>query len=260
MEKIILITGCSSGLGEKIAESLSQNGYTVYAGARDVKDIAVKNGNLIPVRLDITNDKECQLAVEKIIREKGGIDVLINNAGYTSVGPTVNFNVKDFIDILNTNAVGAFRLIKLVYPHMKSKRFGRIINITSLNGLLALPNFGLYSASKHALEALGSSLRYEFIKDGIYVTNLAPGAVASSIAQAKPIPHKPAREKFLLMKFLMPMVTQDKVVNKIRELIISPHPPARELMGADAKIMTLLQRFLPNSIWGRLLYFIWNKK
>ena len=267
MSQVVLITGCSSGLGKLTAERLANQGYIVYAGIRkpeDIKDLKsvwkTKYPTLYPIKLDVTSDGDCKRVVKKIITDQGGIDVLINNAGYTIVGPTDRFTTKAYLDILNTNTVGAFRLIREVLPHMRSKRSGRIINITSLNGLLALPNFGLYSSSKFALEALGQSLRYELNTYGIWVTNIEPGAIAKKDpAGGKRLPHTPAREKFWIIKKLMPMITQEEVVKRIEGVIVNPTPPARVIIGRDAQITTFLQRFLPQRIWDFLLCLVWNK-
>ena len=211
--------------------------------------------------LDITSNKDCKLAVEKIISEEGRIDVLINNAAYTLAGPTIEFESQEYLEILNINAVGAFRLIKEVYPYMKGKKSGKIINITSFNGLVSLPNFGLYSSSKFAMEALGLSLRYELAEDGICVTNVAPGAISiDRQKRGKTLPHRTAREKFWILRILMPMISRDAIVRKVENIIENSSPPARVVLGRDAKITTFLQRCLPSVVWDRLMRFVWNKK
>lgn len=253
--KIILVTGASRGLGRVMVEILETNGYTVYKGVRNIQE-----GGGKVVKLDITNEQDCRDAVKQIIEKEGRIDVLINNAGYTIAGPTTGFEIKDYQQILNTNTIGAFRLIKEVVGQMRKQKYGRIINITSLNGLVALPNFGLYSSSKFALEALGLSLRYELAKDNVWVTNVAPGAIASGAKEGAPLPHKPAREKFKILYFLMPMLSQEKVAKEIASLIKNPFPPAEKILGADAKITVFLQRILPPLIWDRLMLYVWSKK
>ncbi len=259
MQKVILITGTSSGLGKVLAEKFSSRN-TVYAGTRDQNEAPVGK-NIKPIKLDITSEKDCREAVEGIVKEKGRIDVLINNAGYGLAGPATDFSSEDFLKILDTNTVGAFRLIKYAVPYMKKQRRGKIINITSLNGLLSLPNFGLYSASKHGLHALGVALHYELAKYGIFVTNLAPGAISSGLeGKGKLFPHKPAREKFRILNFLMPMVTREQVAQKIQEIMETPRPPAQIVMGADARITTFLKRFLPPFAWEYLMNFVWSKK
>jgi len=266
MSQVFFISGCSRGLGKCLAETLSSKGCIVYAGIKKSEDInklksswAYSHPGIHPIKLDITIDKDCKKAVKKIVANEGKIDFLINNAAYVLTGPTDFFTAQEYINILNINAVGAFRLIREVTPQMRFQKNGRIINITSLNGILALPNFGLYSSSKFALEGLALALRYELKKDNILVTNIEPGAIANKIVLSKKISHIPAREKFWLIRTMMPMITQEKVIREIEKVINSPKPPARIILGRDAKITTFLQRFLPQRLWDYLLSFIWQK-
>lgn len=266
MKKVILITGCSSGLGKCLAELLSQKGNLVYAGIRNDEERRKltlqwkSQSTLFPIKLDITSDKECADVVAKIIKEQKKIDVLINNAGYTLSGPVENFKSSDLMNLLNTNVVGSFRLIKEVTPFMKEKKSGHIITITSLNGLVALPNFSLYCSSKFALEGLTRSLVSEFAKYNINITNIEPGAMRGEVSpdKEKKLSHKPARERFAILKILLPIVTIETVAQKINEVIEMQSPPTSVLVGNDARITTLLQRFLPTSLWNKLLSFISN--
>lgn len=265
MLQVVFISGCSRGLGKCLAETLASKGFVVYAGIREPEDIRQlkatwkdSHSAIHPVKLDITVDNDCRKVVKKIVADEGQIDILINNAAYTLIGPTAHFTAQEYLDILDTNTVGAFRLIREVVPQMRSQKSGRIINMTSLNGILALPNFGLYSSSKFALEALALAMRYELKSDGIWVTNIEPGAIAEKTKLIKRFPHVPAREKFWIIKKLMPMVTQEEVVVAIERVINNPKPPARVILGRDAQITTFLQRFLPQRLWDFLLSFIWK--
>ncbi len=261
----MLITGGSSGLGKYIAESLATKGYRVFAGMRSKKKILLlskqwRNKSVQPIQLNITSDKDCFDAVEKIVKKEGGIDVLVNNAGYALVGSFENHTSQDFQDILNVNTVGSFRMIKAVFPFMKKRKDGKIINITSLNGVLALPSFAMYCSSKFALEALGLSLKHEVAKYNIHITNLAPGAIQSpDHSQKKEMPHKPAREKFLILKILMPFLTYKKITEKIISIINNSNPPVEVIMGADSLITTSLQRVLPRSVWDKMVSYVWSK-
>lgn len=259
MKKIALVTGASSQLGSKIIEVLAANSFKVYAGGRNVRGIA-KGDSITPIKLDITKNSDVRRAVSEVIKKEGKIDVLVNCAGVTLVGPTIDFSPEDFQKILDINTVGAFRLIREVVAYMIKQKQGRIINITSLNGLVALPNFGLYCASKHALEALGLSLRYELAIKNVWITNIAPGAIYSSEKLPGEMPHKPAREKFKILYYIMPMVTVDKIAKKVLDLLQKDNPPARVLLGADVVVTTTLQRLLPMSVWDFLIKFVWRKK
>lgn len=263
---VIFITGCSRGLGKLLVETLALRDFVIYAGIKELADIKQlqtvwkkSHPTIHPIKLNIVLDKDCQRVVREIITNEGRVDILINNAAYGLVGPTNQFTPQEYLDILNTNAVGAFRLAREVIPVMRSQKKGRIINITSLNGLLSLPNFGLYSSSKFALEGLGLAMHYELKRSGIWVTNMAPGAIARKAEPAKKLPHLPAREKFWLVRKLMPMISQEEVVEAILKVINNPRPPARVVLGRDAKIITFLQRFLPQRLWDSLLSFVWER-
>jgi len=268
MKKVILITGCSRGLGKALAESLQKENF-VYAGIRDFEKSKEQIflwrktfPNIKAINLDITSEDICQKAVKDIYRKEKKLDVLINVVGYSKSGALEEFTVEDYQKILDTNAVGAFRLLKEVVPLMKKQKKGRIINITSLNGLLALPNFSIYCSSKFALEALGLSLRYELSKYGVWVTNIEPGAIynENKTEEGVKFPHVPVRERFWLVKKLLPMVTERQIVEKVEELLQSTSPPAQVLIGQDTKITILLQRYLPRGLWDRLLRYIWSKQ
>ena len=257
VDKVILISGCSSGLGRYLAENLEKKGYKIYAGVRDAqkrKDLSRvwKNThpNIVPIKLDIDYNKSCCFCVNKIIKKEKHIDVLINNAAYMKGGLAMSFDVKDFIKILNTNVVGAFRLIKKIIPYMIKNGGGKIINITSLNGTLAVPNDSFYCSSKFALEALGLSMRHEVFKNNIWITNLAPGIIKFN--------KNGNQKKFL--KSLIPMASYYGILKKIDWIIKIQKSPARVSIGLDSFIFSSLQRILPNNLFNFFIGYIWNKK
>ncbi len=266
MKQVILITGCSSGLGKFLAEKLSQRGSIVYAGVRNESDKKNLEGFsqekkvlLHPVILDVTRQNTIHAAIKRITTTEKRIDVLINNAGYTLTGPAMSVSMQDFQKLLDVNVLGAFALMQAVYPSMKKNGRGKIINITSLNGLLALPNFSLYSASKFALQALSIAMRYELQKERIWITTLAPGAIGHNhTMDTKELPHKPAREKFFLLKLLMPMVKEEEIAKEIETIIASDEPKSTIILGNDAYITLFLQRFLPAIVWEKLMHFVFT--
>ena len=267
MNKIFLVSGCSKGLGKAIAENFASKNNKVYAGIRNFIEakglIACWEKTfpmIVPVKLDIVSDFDCKKNVQSIINKEGHLDVLINVAAYGHTGATEQFTVEDYTNILNTNTVGAFRLIREVVPFMKSRKSGKIINITSLNGLLALPNFGIYCSSKFALEALGLSLRYELSSSNVWVTNVEPGAIFNKTESGGKLPHISARDRFWVLKKLFVMVTQEEIVKRIEKVVDDKLPPAQMIIGRDATTTTYLQRFLPRNLWDWLLRFIWTKQ
>ena len=229
MKEVVLVTGSSSGLGQEITLFLSKKDFVVYGGSRTETEI----DGVKWLKLDITSDKSCKEAVHEIIKKEGKIDVLINNAGYALSGP--------------------FEIL----VNMKSRGGGKIINITSLSGLVSFPNFSVYSASKFAFQAFSESIRYELLKDNINITVVAPGAIYSE--EKVKLQHKSARQKLWPLRLLLPFVRGEKIVQKIYEIIKMDRPPVITVVGRDAKIIWVLNRLLPRALWDKLQKFIWSK-
>lgn len=178
MKKVILVTGASSGMGKDFAKQLVKDGHVVYGAARRVAqmdDIKALGVNVL--EMDVTDDASMVKGIDTIIKAEGRVDVLINNAGFGSYGAIEDVPMADGRYQLEVNVIGAARLIQLVLPYMRERKFGRIINITSIGGKLALAFGGWYHASKFALEALSDSLRNEVKPFGIDVVVIEPGGI-----------------------------------------------------------------------------------
>lgn len=251
--KVILLTGGFTGLGKIISRKLATKGHIVYCTSRNVKSLQVDDVQFI--ELEITSDTGCEDLIDKIIEKQKRIDVIINNAGITLSGPTLDFSVNDFKKIMDVNVIGGFRLIQAA--SLAPTKPSLVINITSLNGFLSLPNFGLYSASKFAMEALGLALRYE-MAPSTKVVNVAIGALNSKTSTK--MSHKPAREKSRLLKWLLPLTSPEDVSVIIEKLIHATSVPPRILIGRDAHIVNMLQKILPLSIFDKIIFYIWKKK
>lgn len=178
--KVVLITGASSGMGKVTAQFLAQNGYTVYGAARrtnimnDLKQAGVKI-----LQMDMTDDRSMQSGIDEIIKNDGKIDVLINNAGFGLMGSVEDVSIPAAKNQMEVNVFGLARLTQLVLPYMRKQRSGKIVNITSTSGKMASPLGGWYSASKFAVEALSDSLRMEVKQFGVDVIIIEPGGVKS---------------------------------------------------------------------------------
>jgi len=173
-----LVTGASSGIGEETAKGLLAAGYTVYAGARRVdrmEPLAKAGARLLA--LDVTDDGSMTAAVDKIVKETGRIDVLVNNAGYGSYGALEEVPLDEGRRQFDVNVFGLARLIQLVLPVMRAQRAGRIINVSSIGGRIGEPFGGWYHATKFAVEGLSDSLRMELHPFGIDVVVVQPGAI-----------------------------------------------------------------------------------
>lgn len=135
MDKVVLVTGASSGIGTMIAQELKRTGFTVYAAARRIDKMNdLRERVIIPVFLDLTNEKSIEDCVQTVLQESGRIDVLINNAGYGSYGPIESVSIEEAKRQFDVNLFGMARLIQLVLPGMRENHCGRIINISSIGG------------------------------------------------------------------------------------------------------------------------------
>ena len=180
MQKTVLITGASAGIGKATAIYLAQNGYTVYGAARRVEKMQeLASYGIKPVALDVTKDESIMACVEQIFNEAGSIDILVNNAGFGSYGAIEDVALSDAKYQLEVNVFGAMRLAQLVLPKMRENRYGKIINVSSVGGKIASPLGGWYHASKFALEALSDALRLEVQSFGVNVVVIQPGGTKS---------------------------------------------------------------------------------
>lgn len=176
--KVALVTGGSSGIGEATALRLQELGYTTYAAARRVERMEhLTTSGIRPLAMDVTDDESVQSGVAQILAEEGRIDVLVNAAGYGSYGALEDVPLSEARNQVEVNLFGAARLTQLVLPRMRDQRSGTIVNVTSMGGKIYTPLGAWYHASKHALEALSDCLRMELKSFGIDVVVIEPGAI-----------------------------------------------------------------------------------
>ena len=181
-QKAVLVTGASTGIGRKITERLAAGGHFVYAGARkeaDLKELdAIKN--VQAVRLDVTDSKDIAAAVEVITKAGRGLYGLVNNAGVGISGALTDTKEEDFDFLMQVNLYGPYRITRAFAPLIVTEK-GRITTIGSISGILAGRNSGVYSMSKHAVEAFADSLAAEMAPLGVRVSVIEPGNYNSEI-------------------------------------------------------------------------------
>lgn len=160
---VVLITGCSSGIGKQLAITLSQRpGFKVFASARNPDSLApLKPLGIFAVKLDVTDEKSVKAAVDSVISSAGKIDIVVNNAGMSVVAPAAEVSMDQARKQFNTNFFGCVSVINHVFPHMVRTGSGKIVNIGSVAGFVAIPLLSFYCASKAALEIYTDSLRIE---------------------------------------------------------------------------------------------------
>ena len=268
----MLVTGCSSGIGAATARHLQDRGWTVYATARrleSVEALAAEGCRVLP--LDVTDEASMQHAVERIEAEAGGIDVLINNAGYSQSGAVEEVPLASVRQQFETNVFGLLRLTQLVLPGMRARRRGRIVNIGSMGGRFTIPGGGIYHATKHAIEALTDALRFEVAGFGIQVVLIQPGLIRTSFTDAAskslsgfrrdrgPYAHFTAeveritRESYLTGGLARFAGTADDVARVIETALRASTPAARYRVTLSAHILMTLRAVLTDRLWDGVL-------
>jgi NAD(P)-dependent dehydrogenase (short-subunit alcohol dehydrogenase family) len=198
LAKTILITGASTGFGRDTAETLTREGYSVFASFRDLASRnkshaeALRSAGINVVELDVTNNNSVEGAVSNVLSRAGRIDVLVNNAGIASAGVSEAFTAEQVRDLFEVNVFGIQRVLRAVLPTLRNQRDGLVINVGSILGRVTFPFFGLYGASKYAVEALTDSYRYELSQLGVEVVLVQPSAYPTNM-YASAQPHDEAR-------------------------------------------------------------------
>ena len=241
--KMVLITGCSTGIGHDLARRLTLANYTVIATARhpeQLSDLPVA----LKLPLDVTNPTSVASATEEVVRRFGRINILVNNAGYAVRGAFEDLSVEQVQQMFDVNVYGVMRMIRTVVPHMRQQKEGRLITIGSLAGKLVLPVNGTYSATKFALEALSDALRMELAPFGIQAVLIEPGNIRTNFmatAQAnsqETLSNPDSPYHALYQHYLQVMTTMRKsepgpeiVSRVVQQAIEASKPKARYLVA-----------------------------
>lgn len=192
--KIALVTGASRGIGRKIATTLGANGAMVIvnyngseaAAAETVAEIEAAGGVAKAVKCNVSDFEECETMIKSVIAEFGGIDILVNNAGITKDGLVMRMKESDFDDVINTNLKGTFNCIRHVSGSMVKKRAGRIINVSSVSGIMGNAGQANYAASKAGVIGLTKSVARELASRGITCNAVAPGFIVTEMTDVLP--------------------------------------------------------------------------
>jgi NAD(P)-dependent dehydrogenase (short-subunit alcohol dehydrogenase family) len=261
MNKVVLITGGSSGIGKSIGEFLHHKGFTVYGTSRNPEQVT--NSVFPLLALDVRNTQSIQTAVNQVIATSGRLDILVNNAGVGITGPIEEIPTEEIKNNFETNFFGPIEVIKATLPQMRSQKSGLIINITSIAGYMGLPYRGVYSASKAALEIITESLSMEIKPFGIHITNVAPGDFATNIASGRF--HAPVIQG---SAYEIPYGNNLKTMNEhvdsggnpnqmaeaIYKIIQTPNPRIHYKVGAFMqKFSIVLKRILPDKAYEKML-------
>jgi NAD(P)-dependent dehydrogenase (short-subunit alcohol dehydrogenase family) len=255
--RTVLVTGASTGIGRATALHLARRGFTVLAGVRDPGAGEALGPSVRPVQLDVTSAED----IATVTRDLDRLDGLVNNAGIAVTGPLEFLPLDELRRQLEVNTVAQLAVIQACLPALRRAR-GRIVNITSISGLVALPLYGPYAASKFALEALSDALRRELRGSGVDVSVIEPGAIATTIwgrgtatadalwGAMPPIAHE--RYGTLVTTMREEALKQpdhglppDAVARVIATALTVRRPRSRYLVGRDAKLAARVARAVP---------------
>lgn len=266
--KTVLITGASSGIGKETAKQLVDKGYTVYTAARRVEKMDdLKELGCIPLKMDISKEDDIAAVVETIRAEQGGIDILINNAGFGTQGSVEETTLEDARYQFDVNLFGLARLTQLVLPHMRENGYGKIVNVSSIGGRIYAPLGAWYIGSKHALEGWSDCLRVEVKQFGIDVVVIEPGAISTEFDDVYVGPmlersgHGPYRDialgmaEFSRKNHNRPNGSSPPslIANTILKSLSARRPKTRYAAGRLARPMLFVRKWFGDRAFDRLI-------
>ena len=264
-EPVALVTGASSGIGEATARRLHELGYRVYAAARRLDRMSgLAELGVVTVSTDLTDDASMVALVDRIVADTGRIDVLVNNAGYGSYGSLEEVPLAEARRQVEVNVFALARLTQLVLPHMRERRSGTIVNVSSMGGKFGEPLGAWYHATKFAVEGLSDSIRIELAPLGIDVVVIEPGAIrtewggiaAASVLERSgdgPYAEQARRTARVLAAGEHQGSSPDVVAHAIGRAVTAKRPRTRYAVGSGATPVLLAAWLLPDRIMDRVI-------
>jgi len=263
-EQVVVITGCSSGIGRALVHDFAERDYKVWATARRLDSIEdLRMERIATQQLDVTDEDSIEQAVRHIVATSGRIDVLINNAGYGQMGPVLEVSIDKLRRQLETNVTGQIAVIQAVAPHMVERKSGCIVNVGSISGVLSTPFAGVYCASKAALHCLSDSLRMELAPFGVKVVIVQPGGVKSAfgdnatqqLALEDGSLYEPIRKGIEARANASQQnaATAEEVARDIVNAAIDPNPPHVVRTGHGGHLYPAYKRWIPGKTLDRML-------
>lgn len=260
---VVLISGCSTGIGRALAMEFAARDWRVFATARKPETINdLKSPNMEIAALDVTDEKSIKACVELVIAKAGHIDMLVNNAGLLLIGPLIELETDELRLQFETNVMGLAALIREVAPYMINRRSGKIVNMSSVSGVLPTPFAGAYCSTKAALTAFSDSLRMELAPFGVKVITVQPGGIKSNLSinadkdleRFKKTPYGPV-QNFIVARA---HASQEKATpakefaKRLVDKLVRENTPTLIRLGKDSKLMPFIAKF-PGAITDSLL-------
>ena len=281
-QKVILLTGASSGIGRETALRLARQGHIVYGAARRLQLLEpLRAQGVRPLQLDVTDADSCRAAVQTVVQAEGHIDVLINNAGYGHFGAVEDVPLDEARRQLDVNLFGLARLTQLVLPHMRRQHYGRIINTSSIGGHFTSYLGAWYHVSKYAVEAFSDALRMELRPHGIDVVLIEPSSIRTpwgdiaaqhleEVAQTLPSPSVSSSSSeghtgaylsesrrtaaFIRRLWSSSLISGPRVVTAaISSAVNARRPRARYVPGRFGRTLILFHTLLPTRLFDYLM-------
>lgn len=271
-QRVAVVTGASSGIGYETSLTLARNGFVTYATMRSLnKGENIKSAaeeEKLPlkiVQLDVTDDESVKDAVQSIISEASGIDVLVNNAGYGLVGALEDLAMEEIKSQYGTNLFGVIRVTQAVLPIMRKQKSGIIVNISSAAGRFAIPGQSAYVSTKFAIEGLSESIAYELEPFGIKVVLIEPGIVKTSMANNMVIAKKsqdPSSPYYRLIENAVSSIehgletrsSPDVVAKVVLKAVTSENPNLRYLAGKDIETWMEAKRSMSDEEFHKMMF------
>jgi NAD(P)-dependent dehydrogenase (short-subunit alcohol dehydrogenase family) len=265
-EQVLLITGCSSGIGRATALEAARRGHVVFATARELSTLAdlEEQGSIRTLRLDVQEAASCREAVQAVLEKAGRLDGLVNNAGFGQYGAVEDVPIERWQKQFDVNVFGAVRMTQAALPPMRQARRGTIVNVSSVAGKLSIPFAAPYCSAKHALEAISDALRVELSPFGIRVVVIEPGPIVSKFEE------RARREVDPLLKgkgpysrfygeaeramdgdFRRGELPAEAVARVIVKAVEARRPKTRYLLTTMSRTAIPLRRLLPDRFFDR---------
>ena len=257
--RVAIVTGASGGIGEATARALQAAGYRVFGTYR--RPPAARLAGVEYLACDVTSDEAVQTAVGQVLAKAGRVDLLVNNAGVGLIAGAEESSLKQAQSLFDVNLFGVFRMTKAVLPTMRRQGSGRIVNISSVMGLIPAPFMALYAASKHALEGYSESLDHEIRANGVRVVLVEPaytrtsfeGNVYQADQQLDVYQSARANAEGVMRDEMKTADTPELVANAVVKAATEVNPNRRYAAGRMARQVSLLRRFVPASAFDKSL-------